>query len=192
MLKPNLKALAQWSLDTAEAIAAATPTPMDWPDDAELQRRTDEFIADIEWLPTFALVVMGFGHGWHIREALRRMDAPKMYRRRSVFTRKDAPLWVFPVIVYEPDIGRVRAVMERVNMSDALAAMPLHVVTTNDATSVYSVIRKHQTMLAMGTYIADYAPDADRLGDGRIPFVRNLYAAGDSAGIMVNTLLVLG
>lgn len=192
MIKPNLKALAQWSLDTAEAIAAATPTPLDWPDDAELQRRTDEFVADIEWLPTFALVVMGFGHGWHVREALRRMDAPNQYRRRSVFTRKGSSLWYCPVIVYEPDMGRVRAVMERLDMSAELARVPMHVVTTNDASSIYAVVRMHQTMVAMGTYIADYAPDAERLGDGRISFVRHLYAAGDAAGIMVNTMLVLG
>lgn len=175
ILKRNLAALSGWSVETAELILAAEPAAID-------PTAQTGIADDIELPPTYAVVVVGFGSG--VRDVLVRMATPPALRKRhgGVVNRKGDPLFRLPVIVYEPDPSRVRAVLDRVDMAEAIAAVPLVIVTDPGPASIAAALYPYREAVAMGTYIVDCGAPS-----GRIEFVRNLADFVTGARLDVHT-----
>jgi hypothetical protein len=188
-LANNLAALSVWSVETAEAIAAATPTPV--PEPADVHDEARRFSESVFLLPTYAVVVMGFGSGWHVKALLDRWDAGRC--RRSLF---DDPArggyFNLPMIVYEPDMGVTRAALEVVDLSERVVRVPLVILSDADPATMSTALAPYREAIALGTYIADHPPDFSRLGSRRIAFVQALANYAESAYMDVYSALILG
>ncbi len=94
------------------------------------------------------VVVMGFGLGHHVGAIARRM------RRTGV------------VLVYEPDVPLLRAVLERIDHSDWLGRTNVALLTDPDDTGVLNAtISGAEGVLAMGVRFVDHPPSLRRLAD---------------------------
>lgn len=119
------------------------------------------------------VLVAGFAAGYHIGELARRFNGAGL------------------IIVYEPDVALLRAVLERVDHSAWLAVTPLVFITDpSDAAALSAALSGREAELALGMELLDHAPSRERLGDG-LARLRPLVAACiDAVQITINTTLV--
>jgi hypothetical protein len=191
-LERNLRALARVNPGAARAVAS-TPARADlsW-------ARSDEGV-DVPELGAVALasrrrplaeakrvadgvdvrakasvLVAGFGAGYLVAELSRRLNGAGL------------------VIVYEPDLGLLRAVFDRVDHSAWLATTPLVLITDpDDAAGLSAALTGREGELALGLEMVDHAPSRERLGDGAVRLRKNMTAYVDTVQTAVNTTLVL-
>lgn len=95
------------------------------------------------------VVVRGMGMGHHVSLLAERLGAQGA------------------IIVFEPDLGLLRAVLERVDLSHAAARTNLVVLTDpSDTAAMASAVTGIEALLASGTTILDHPPSRARLGAG--------------------------
>lgn len=95
------------------------------------------------------VVVLGFGLGHHVRAIAERIG------RTGV------------VLVYEPDAGLLRAVLERIDSSDMLGACNVGVLTDpDDAAAISDALRGAEAVVSVGVKVIEHAPSGPRLGEG--------------------------
>lgn len=92
-------------------------------------------------------VVLGFGLGHHVRVLSERL--------------KDHGL----VVVFEPDLGLLRAILEKIDCSSWMVRGNVVFVTReNDSAAIAEATRGFETMLTLGTRIVVHPPSMSRLG----------------------------
>lgn len=124
------------------------------------RRGADEaarFAETVDPAETAAACVIGFGLGHHVRGLQQRMGS------RSV------------VVCFEPDLGLLRAVFERVDHSAWLALGRCVIATdADDAAGLSRSLEKCEALLAVGVKIVEHAPSAARIGEAGVRFGRTL------------------
>lgn len=195
LLDRNLRALARTSPRTAQAVRDAAP------------RADVEFIETDEGLPTCRLidggksrmlassrqpwreaqrlaeqadpsqaaifVVLGFGLGYHVEAIAHRIGASGL------------------VLCYEPDVGLLRAVMERVDVAgcfDTGRVVVLHEAASSDAISGH--LRGLEGVLALGVRFIAHPASAERLGDQAQRFGRSVADVVSAAKTSIVTVLM--
>lgn len=136
--------LQEWSpLGTAERALASRRRPLQ-----EAQRLAEK--VDVGASP--AVVVVGFGMGYHVAELARAM------KRTGV------------VIVFEPDVALLRSVLERVDHSDWLEQSNVLLLTdAEDEGAMAEALQGLEHVLAMGVAIVEHPASGPRLaGAGRV------------------------
>ena len=91
-----------------------------------------------------ALVVRGFGLGYHVAELMKRVKGNGV------------------VIVFEPDKRLLRAVLERIDCSGWIAAVSL-LTDADDRGAIVEVTGKVEPLIAMGTVVLDHPASMARL-----------------------------
>ncbi|MCE7973316.1 MAG: DUF115 domain-containing protein [Leptolyngbya sp. PLA1] len=110
---------------------------------AEAQRLAD----GVDIASSAVVVVRGMGMGHHVALLAERLGAHGA------------------IIVFEPDLGLLRAVLERVDLSPAAARTNLIVLTDpSDTGAMASAVTGIEALLASGTTILDHPPSRARLG----------------------------
>ncbi|MDX2016299.1 MAG: 6-hydroxymethylpterin diphosphokinase MptE-like protein [Planctomycetota bacterium] len=119
-----------------------------------------------------AMVVLGFGLGYHVRAIQERMKHSGA------------------VIVFEPDLGLLRAVLERLDHSAWLSTGRVVVVSRTEIGAITSSLEGLEGMLAVGTTIVDHPPSRARLGGLAGVFCRNVTEVLKATRTSVLTTLV--
>ena len=168
VLDRNLAALAPRSPRAAAAIRAATPradlafalapdggltaTLGAGPDARRLASRHapiaegEKLAAGLDLAATAAVVVRGFALGHHVAALARRLR------------------FHGAVLVFEPDVPLLRAVLERVDCAPWITGTNLALLTDpDDAGAIAAAASGVEAMLASGTIIIDHPPSAARL-----------------------------
>ncbi len=110
---------------------------------AEAARLADEVKAS----EAGAIVVVGFGLGYHVAELARRV------RNNSI------------IMLFEPDVGLMRAALERIDLSDALAQCVLRLFTdADDDAGMTAATQGIEGLLALGTVVVEHPASGPRLG----------------------------
>ncbi len=103
------------------------------------------------------IVVNGFAMGHHVRAVLARARSSAL------------------VIVYEPDIALLRAVLERQDHSKWLWDPLLRFVTdADDVTALGALLQGAEGLVSLGLEIVDHPPSGPRLGEGPRRLATNL------------------
>ncbi|HED53373.1 MAG TPA: DUF115 domain-containing protein [Phycisphaerales bacterium] len=195
ILDRNLAALAIGSPGVARLVAQAqSPTDLEWTlaDDgllscsvtdgwgrrvalASRKRPGDEakrLAESVDLESAGALVVMGFALGHHVRELLVRAKSSAL------------------IVVYEPDVGLLRAVLERQDHSQWLKD-PLLVFLTDpdDASQISAAFTGSEGLVSLGLQLVHHPPSAKRLGETIDRFEGNL--AGVVRAIRTNIITTL-
>ncbi len=192
ILERNIRALARCSPLAAEAILRAEPSPsleivpaqtpgevsgtLDgvWLSsprrpDAE----ADQLARSFDPAHVGALVVLGFGLGRHVRAIAERT-------RHEAF-----------VIVFEPNVSLLRAVLERVDHSAWIErANPLIITDPGDDAALIAGLRGAEAMLAFGVKILEHTPSRSRLGADAARFCEMFNRVLAAARTTVVTTLV--
>jgi hypothetical protein len=176
VLDQNLSALAVRSPRPAERVRRAGPCPgLAWvttqdagAPGAELNGRAlaskrrpleeaSRLADSVDLLKAAGVVVLGFGLGYHVEELARRG------KDRTV------------VIVYEPDVALLRAVLEKRDLSELFKRSVVIVFTgADEAASLGECLRGLEGMLAAGIAVVEHPPSAARLGEGAGAFASAL------------------
>lgn len=131
------------------------------------------FAGTVDPAETAAACVIGFGLGHHVRALQDRMGS------RSI------------VVCFEPDLGLLRAVFERVDHSAWLALGRCVIATdADDAAGLSRSLKNSEALLAVGVKIVDHAPSAARIGEAGARFGRTLGEVVRSNRTHVVTTLV--
>ena len=116
---------------------------------------------------------LGFGVGHHVEALWRRA-------RRAVVQ-----------VVFEPDVGLLRSVLERVDCSAMFASRDVVVVTGGeDAGEVSSVLSGSEGMVALGVSIVEHPPSVQRVGVSGSAFGKTLAGVVDAVRTTVVTTMV--
>jgi len=127
--------------------------------------------ADVHAKPCVA--VIGFGLGYHVAEIARRM------RRTGV------------VVVFEPDVALVRAVLERIDCTAWLEESNVMLVTDpNDRAGLGEAVRGAEALVASGVQIVRHPPSLARLGKEADTFARTLTGVLKALKLQVVTTLM--
>lgn len=109
----------------------------------------DRFAASVDIVEHAAVVVLGFGAGYHVQRVAERL------RKTGL------------IIVYEPDVAMLRAVFERVDHSAWINATNLVIADeAEDRASLASQLAGAEGIVAQGTTIESHLPSRTRLGEG--------------------------
>lgn len=120
-----------------------------------------------------AVVVMGFGLGYHVEQIARRM------KRTGV------------VVVFEPDVGLLRSVMERIDHSDWLAACNIAILTDPfDAAAMAELTGGKEELFALGLKIVEHPASKPRIGPSGPEFIRNFTRLMEAVRTTVVTTMV--
>ena len=94
-----------------------------------------------------AVVIIGFGLGYHVAEIARRVKNSAV------------------LMVFEPDVGLMRAALERIDLSDALAGCVLHLFSDpEDEAAMTTATLGREGLLALGTTVVEHPASQPRLG----------------------------
>lgn len=119
------------------------------------------------------VVVTGFGVGWHVAEIARRLG------RTGV------------VVVFEPDVALLRAVLERLDHSAWIAGTNLIVLTdADDQAGMARACAGIEHALALGLAVVEHPGSAARLGDASRRFVRSMVSVMEAVKTTVLTTMV--
>lgn len=100
------------------------------------------------------IVVNGFGAGYHVAELCRRMEQAGV------------------IVVFEPDVGLLRAALERLDCTHWITRSNLVILTdSSDEGAISEAVKGLDPMLAMGVHLLDHPPSIARLGPQRAAFV---------------------
>src|SRR5690606_23186344 len=95
------------------------------------------------------VVALGFGAGYHIAQLAERMG------RRGL------------IVCFEPDVGLLRAVLERVDVASALEQANVLVLTDpDDSAQLTRGLAGAEALVAMGVRIVEHPPSRDRPAAG--------------------------
>ena len=120
-----------------------------------------------------AIAIAGFGVGTHIAALAQRLGHQGV------------------IIVFEPDLGLLRAVFERVNMSLWINQTNLVIVEAGDQPAVLSAaLRGYEGLVAMGLEILDHMANAARLGEHVQAFSQTLASTVKAMRTTIMTTLV--
>lgn len=176
VIEANLGALALRSPRVADALRLVAPHPalrfarteqdgaltadLDGRALASRRRPLDEartFTESVDFRQTGAAVVLGFGLGYHIVELARRAG------RHSL------------VIVFEPDLALLRAVLERIDYTESFRTGRILVVTdAADGAALTASLTNLEAIVALGVTILEHAPSRARLGESSGVFAETL------------------
>ena len=98
------------------------------------------------------VVVQGFGLGHHVG-----LIAEKMGRSGVV-------------LVYEPDVELLRAVLEVVDLSAVFGSSNVAVLTRADAGAISQILRGAETVVSLGVKVVEHGPSMPRLGESAARF----------------------
>lgn len=108
----------------------------------------ERLVAGFDVRKAGGLLVLGFGLGHHVAAACRRL------RRAGV------------VVVFEPDLGLLRAVLEQVDHSAWMAQFPFLIIDDpDDAGAMSEAIRGYEAPLAVGIEVLEHPASRQRLGE---------------------------
>lgn len=176
-LAANLAGLRQHNTKLADLIEKAEPRPVEFsqaPDGAwtgTLDGRAlaspraplveaEKCAAPADPAKCGAVVVLGFGLGHHVYAALKRMA------RSGV------------VFLFEPDLGLLRAVLERLDCGGWLMAPNLVILTDpDDRVAIARAMNGHETRLMDGVKFVEHPADFARLGEVSDRFSENFMLA---------------
>ncbi len=91
-------------------------------------------------------VVLGFGLGHHVRAVAEKLG------RTGV------------VVVFEPDIALLRAVLERVDMTDAFEEANIAILTRADSGAISEALLGAEVAVSLGVKVLEHGPSGPRLG----------------------------
>ncbi|MEM8758431.1 MAG: 6-hydroxymethylpterin diphosphokinase MptE-like protein, partial [Planctomycetota bacterium] len=119
-----------------------------------------------------AVLVLGFAMGHHVAALLRAAKSSAV------------------VVVYEPDVALLRAVLERQDHTDWLGDPLVRIVTDpDDAVAMTRALEGSEGLVSMGLSIAAHPPSVRRLGDGAERVQQTLISALRSIRTNVVTTL---
>lgn len=195
LLERNLKALARSSPQAAKAIEHAQPRPdaafEQTPDGLPTGRitidgkqltlasarhplREAERLAEQADPSSAALfAVLGFGLGYHVDAIVRAVAGSGL------------------VMCYEPDVGLLRAVLERVDCTATFESekfILVHEVGSSDDISIR--LRGLEGVLALGMRFVSHPPSSRRLGESADRFCKKLVEVVAAAKTSIVTMLV--
>lgn len=190
-LEANLRAIEHASPRAARAIRQATPRPdlvfSDTPDNAlagEIDGRAlcsrrhpleeaSRFADAIDLEKAGAVVVLGFAMGHHVRALARRARH------------------VSAIVVFEPDVALLRAVLERVDHSAWIEAGRLVLITEGDnAATLSASVRGLEAALAVGIEFVEHPPSRSRLADTGARFAETFTRVFQSVRTHIITTMV--
>lgn len=133
----------------------------------------ERLISRIDLTRTACVVVAGFGAGYHVAALARRLKRTGL------------------IIVFEPDVALLRAVLERVDCSEWLAETNIVFLTeADDAAAVAAATRGAEGLLAMGLELLEHPPSKARLGEATGRFYANVTSLMQAVRTTVVTTLV--
>jgi hypothetical protein len=163
-LEKNLACLGERNRDLVQAIRLAAPhsaiqfadTPQGVPaatlDGLQLSSRhrpleeAQRQVDDIDLVEHAAVVVLGFGLGYHVRRLVERSAKATL------------------IIVFEPDLAMLRSVLERVDHSSWLKdALVLFIADANDRGMLAKKLEGAESILAQGVHFFEHPPSRVRL-----------------------------
>lgn len=163
-LQGNLSSLGERNTDLVERIRAAAPrpdvvfdpTPQDVPSVSlaglplcSRHRPLEEAarLADrIDLVEHAVVCVLGFGAGYHVQELARRLDGTGL------------------IIVFEPDVGLLRAVLSRIDHSSWLrSGMVVFVTDPSDRGELAGKLQDAESIIAQGVCFLEHPPSRLRL-----------------------------
>ncbi|HRQ75398.1 MAG TPA: DUF115 domain-containing protein [Phycisphaerales bacterium] len=119
------------------------------------------------------MVVLGFGVGWHVKALAQRMQTSGV------------------IVVFEPDLGLLRAVLERIDHSSWLRqSIVLFSDDAEDRALMSARLEEIGPLLAMGVEIIEHAPSRVRLGARSAQFTSLLAECMTSARTSLATTLL--
>lgn len=206
ILERNLLLLSLRNATLARELGVATPTPDLWTEPtpegplggglrsedalaailgtssttgvqlASLHRPLEEarsLVETVDVVNNATAVVLGFGLGHHVRVLSERLKEQGL------------------VVVFEPDLGLLRAVMERIDMTPWLVrANVVFVTRADDSPAIAEATRGFETMLTLGTQLVAHPPSVARLGDRSKVFVDTFMGVLKAARTHIVTSLV--
>ncbi|MBL0922395.1 MAG: DUF115 domain-containing protein, partial [Phycisphaerales bacterium] len=175
VLRANLAAIARLCPDTAERIERASArgdVEFAAAGDGALTARAggrllasakrpleeaERLASSVDVREAAGVVVMGFGVGHHVGAMARRLGREGL------------------LVVFEPDVGLLRAALERVDCSEWMRETNFALLTEpDDGAALSGALQGLEALLAMGVEIVEHAPSRDRLGEGGAAFGRTL------------------
>ncbi|HBS28698.1 MAG TPA: hypothetical protein DEB06_04430, partial [Phycisphaerales bacterium] len=190
-LQANLSALSLRSPAAAECVRSALPSSLVWSDTdqpgvptasldgralASRRRPLDEaraFAEAADFRKAGAMVVLGFGLGYHILELARKAAQHTL------------------VIVFEPDTALLRAAFERIDFSRALREHNVLVIADPDAAPALTrAVEGAEPLLAMGVQFLEHAPSVARLRGSSPRFTQGVTEVVASIRTQVITTMV--
>ncbi len=193
-LETNLALLSSGSPDAVARIRATMARPdvqfVDTPDGVPTARlgigaeqrllasarrpleEAQKLVAAIDLREAAVYVVAGFGMGHHIAVLARKLG------RKGV------------VIVFEPDLGLLRAVLERVDCSAWMAASNVCILTDpDDGAAMGEALRGLEGLVGLGVTLVQHPPSGPRLGAGAQRFHERFTGVVEAVKMTVITTL---
>ncbi|MCU0688304.1 MAG: DUF115 domain-containing protein, partial [Phycisphaerales bacterium] len=199
-LRANLDALARCQPDVARQIEEAAPAAIEWVQTAQgwsgryagralassrsPQDEARTWANAIDLIEHGVVVVIGFGLGWHVSEVVRRQlqAEPESGSTRG---QPDA------VLVFEPDLSLLRAVMERMDLSAMFRGSVYFVTKPTDAATLSAALGVHNRPASIGVHIAEHMPSLPRISaEQRRDFLQTLNAAVAATRVGMSSELI--
>jgi len=190
VLERNLAALGERNHDLIQAVRATAPASLDWttaPDGSRVASMAGRALASRhaprEEAATFAdaidlrekavVVILGFGLGYHLVPFCERLGRTGL------------------VVVLEPDVALLRAVLEQIDLSAAISAANLLVFRGDEAPGRYAEkFAGAEGVLIQGVQIAEHPASRARVGELAKPFVATVTEIVRAARVTAATGLV--
>ena len=118
------------------------------------------------------VAVAGFGLGHHVAALARRM------RKAGV------------VLVLEPDVALLRAVLSRIDVADWYSAANLQIVTDPSSGEIAARLRGGEPLVMIGIRLLEHPPSRARLGDATVRFAGAVRDVAANARMNLVTTLV--
>ena len=129
-------------------------------------------LGDLDLREVKTVAFLGFGLGLHVEHVARGLKHHGL------------------VIVHEPDLALLKAVLSRIDITDWVAGANVLIVTDcDDPTALHSVLVGREPMVMLGMKIIEHAPSLIRLGESSARFTRILADFANTARMTVMTTL---
>lgn len=136
-------------------------------------REAEQIASQVDVSQTAAIAVAGFGMGYHVAALARKL------RRTGV------------MIVFEPDVPLLRAVLETVDHSDWLADSNVMILTDpEDAPAMSAAISGVEGLMMMGLALVEHPACGERLGESKLRFHTKLQGVVEAVRTMVATTMM--
>lgn len=113
----------------------------------------DRFVANVDVIDHAAIVVLGFGAGYHVQRLAERVLKTSL------------------IIAFEPDLGLLRAVLEQVDHSAWIAQTNIAIIDDpEDRAGMAAQLNGAEGIVAQGTTIQPHLPSKARLGESAAKF----------------------
>lgn len=192
-LPANLKSLGRRNADLADKLAAVAPTV-----DLQLVDSEDgvpsvslcgrqlcskvhpleeakRLVDGIDLVEHAAIVVLGFGAGWHVRRLAERSEKSTL------------------LVVYEPDLALLRGVLEQIDHSAWMReALLLFVTEADDRAALGAKLNGAEAILGQGVHVLEHPASRERLNadGGAARFTRCFSEHVDAARTTLATTLM--